>query len=394
MAVKYIDEINVKNSKVFIRADFNVPLDAHQNITDDNRIRATIPTLKYVLENGGAVITASHLGRPKGKAVKEMSLKPVAKQLEKLLGSEVLFASDCIGPQARDKAAALNPGEILLLENLRFYAEETANNEQFAKKLAGPSEIYINDAFAVSHRAHASVEAITRFVPVCGAGFLMKKEITNFECAMHAPKRPLAAIIGGAKVSGKLEVLQNIIQKVDFLLIGGGMAFTFLKAEGKEIGNSMVEKDLVNTAKAVLSKAAERGVKLLLPSDCVIARELKSGIETKNVPAGSIPEGWMGLDIGPETIKMFSAVISDAKTIVWNGPMGVFEIEEFSRGTFAIAEAIAEASALSIVGGGDSVAALNQSGMTDQVSFVSTAGGAFMEMMEGKILPAIAALDK
>jgi phosphoglycerate kinase len=393
MPVKYINEINVDGKKVFIRADFNVPLDEHQNITDDNRIRATIPTLQYVLDNGGAVIAASHLGRPKGKTVKEMSLNPVAKRLGELLGRKVLFADNCIGLEASNKASCLRAGEILLLENLRFHTEETANDEHFAEKLADSSDIYINDAFAVSHRAHASVEAITRFVPVCGAGFLMKKEITNYESAMQNPKRPLVAIIGGAKVSGKLEVLQNILRKVDFLLVGGGMAFTFLKAQGKETGNSLIENDLVATAEKVLSDAEAADVKLLLPSDCVIARDLKSGVETKIVPTSNIPEGWMGLDIGPETIQTFGDVISKAETIVWNGPMGVFEIKEFSSGTFAVAELIAKTSAMSIVGGGDSVAALNQSGMQDQVSFVSTAGGAFMEMMEGKTLPAIAALD-
>lgn len=394
MAVKYIDQIDVKGKRVFIRADFNVPLDENCNITDDNRIRATVSTLRYVLENGGAVIAASHLGRPKGKVVKELSLAPVAKRLGELLGQEVLFVDDCISDDANAKARALKPGEVLLLENLRFYTEEEKNDEAFARKLGEAADVFISDAFAVSHRAHASVEAITRIVPVCAAGFLMKKEITNFERAMQNPERPLAAVIGGAKVSGKLEVLENIIQKVDALLIGGGMAFTFLKAQGKEVGKSMVEEDLLETAKTVLAKASDRGVKLLLPVDCVIAEEMKSGVTTKTVSVDDIPKGWRGLDIGPETVKAFSKVIGESKTIVWNGPMGVFEIEEFSRGTFDIVDSIADSQAMSVAGGGDSVAALNKSGKEDKISFVSTAGGAFMELMEGKMLPGIAALDK
>ena len=394
MAIKYIDEIDVNGKKVFIRADFNVPLDESCNITNDNRIKATLPTLKHVLDSGGSIIAASHLGRPKGKVVKEMSLAPVAKRLGELLGLDVQFAEDCIGADANDRKASLRQGEVLLLENLRFYAEETKNDEGFAKELSSCADVFISDAFAVSHRAHASVEAITNFVPVCAAGFLMKKEITSFEAAMTSPKRPLVAVVGGAKVSGKLEVLENLIPKVDAVLIGGGMAFTFLKAQGKEVGKSMVEDDLVETARVVMDKAFEKGVKLLLPVDCVIAEELKSGVPTQTVPADNMPEGWRGLDIGPQTVEVFNKAINEAGTIVWNGPMGVFEIDEFSRGTYAIAESIAGASALSVVGGGDSVAALKKSGMQDQVSFVSTAGGAFMEMMEGKTLPGIAVLDK
>lgn len=394
MAIQYVDQIDVKGKRVFLRADFNVPLDERQNITDDTRIRETVPTIRHVLDQGGAVIVASHLGRPKGKPVKEMSLAPVARLLGELLGRPVQFVDDCIGDKAVNAARALKAGEALMLENLRFYAQEEKNDEAFARQLAAAAEAYVNDAFAVSHRAHASVEAITRFIPVCVGGFLMKKEITSFERALLKPERPLVAVIGGAKVSGKLEVLENIIQKVDCLLIGGGMAYTFLKAQGKEIGNSLVENELVETAKAVMTKAAQKGVRLLLPVDCVIAQEMKAGVNTRIVSADSIPQGWSGLDIGPETISNFSRVIAGAGTIVWNGPMGVFEIPEFSQGTFTIAASIADSDAMSIVGGGDTDAALHRSGKQDKITFVSTAGGAFMELLEGKTLPGIKALDR
>ncbi len=394
MAIKFIDDIDVRGKRVFVRADFNVPLDEKQNITNDNRIRATIPTLKYVLDRGGAVIAASHLGRPKGKNVPEMSLRPVAARLAELLGVPVQFADDCISDGAIAQARSLKPGEVLLLENLRYYGEEEKNDAAFAARLGAAADVFISDAFAVSHRAHASVEAITHVVPVCAAGFLMKKEIKAFESAMSKPARPLAAVVGGAKVSGKLEVLENLIQKVDMILVGGGMMFTFLKAQGKEVGKSLVEEDLIDTARSILQKAADKGVQLLLPVDCVIAEEFKGGIPTRTVSVDEIPAGWLGLDIGPATVAAFGKAIAEAKTIVWNGPMGVFEIEEFSKGTFAIADAIARSSAMSVVGGGDSVSALKKSGNLDKVGFVSTAGGAFMEMMEGKILPGIAALDR
>jgi len=394
MTIKYIDGIELKGKKVFIRVDFNVPLDKNQNITDDIRIRETIPTIKYTLDKGGAVIVASHLGRPKGKVAPEFSLLPVQKRLSELLGKSVLFADDCIGNDAQAKAQGLKPGEVLLLENLRFYAEEEKNDTAFAQKLARLADIYINDAFAVSHRAHASVEAMTHFVQECGAGFLMKKEITSFEKAMNNPQRPLVAIIGGAKVSGKLEMLENIIKKVDVILIGGGMAFTFLKAQGLGVGKSLVEDDLIETAKTILQQAQERGVKIVLPSDCVAAREVKSCVPYKTLSVKEITPDLMGLDIGPATINEFGSVIKAAKTIVWNGPMGVFEIDEFSRGTFSVINQIAESHAMSMVGGGDTDAALHKSGKTDKMSFVSTAGGAFMEMLEGKVLPGIKALDK
>ncbi|MCX5895828.1 MAG: phosphoglycerate kinase [Proteobacteria bacterium] len=386
--------MDLKGEKVFVRADFNVPLDKEQNITDDIRICETIPTIKYVLDKGGAVIVASHLGRPKGKVAKEFSLRPVQKRLSELLGKEVLFADDCIGDDARVKAGALKPGQVLLLENLRFYAQEEKNDEEFAGKLAELADVYINDAFAVSHRAHASVEAITRFMKECGAGFLMKKEITSFEKALNNPQRPLVAIIGGAKVSGKLEALENIIQKVDAILIGGGMAFTFLKAQGMEVGKSLVEDELLETAKTIMQKAKDRGVRIVLPVDCVAAREMKSCVPYKTISVKELTPDLMGLDIGQETIAEFGKVIKDAKTIVWNGPMGVFELEEFSRGTFAVIDQIAGSSAMSVVGGGDTDSALHKSGKMDKITFVSTAGGAFMELLEGKVLPGIKALDK
>jgi phosphoglycerate kinase len=324
----------------------------------------------------------------------EFSLLPVQKRLSELLGKAVLFTGDCIGNDAQAKAQSLKPGEVLLLENLRFYAEEEKNDTAFAQKLARLADIYINDAFAVSHRAHASVEAITHFMQECGAGFLMKKEITSFEKAMNNPQRPLVAIIGGAKVSGKLEMLENIIKKVDMILIGGGMAFTFLKAQGLEVGKSLVEDDLIETAKTILQQAQEHGVKIVLPSDCVAAREVKSCVPYKTLSVKEITPDLMGLDIGPATINEFGRVIKAAKTIVWNGPMGVFEIDEFSRGTLSVIDQIAESEAMSMVGGGDTDAALHKSGKTDKMSFVSTAGGAFMEMLEGKVLPGIKALDK
>jgi len=394
MAVKYLDEIEVGGKRVFVRADFNVPLDDTGAITNDNRIRETVPTLRYILDKGGAIIMASHLGRPKGKPDPKQSLAPVARRLSELLGVSVQFVGDCVSDEAIAQGRALKSGQVLMLENLRFYSEEEKNDTDFARKLAAAAEVYVNDAFACSHRAHASVEAITRFVPVVAGGFLMKKELVNFQKAMHNPERPLVAVIGGAKVSGKLEVLENIIGKVDSLLIGGGMAFTFLKARGYEIGDSLVEDDLIETAKAVMEKATTKGVQVVLPVDCVIAQEVKTGVPTQTVSVQNIPKGWRGLDIGPETVKAFAEVIKRSKTVVWNGPMGVFEIPEFEKGTFAIADCIANASVMSVVGGGDSVAALKKSGNQSKVTFVSTAGGAFMELLEGKVLPGIKALDR
>jgi phosphoglycerate kinase len=390
--LSYVDEIEVKDKKVFVRADFNVPLD-QGIITDDTRIKSTLPTVRSVLDRGGSVILASHLGRPKGKVDKKYSLAPVADRLSELLGKEVMFIEDCIGKEVEEKAQHLKPGDILLLENLRFHPEEEKNDEGFARKLAGLADIYINDAFAVSHRAHASVEAITRFAGQKGAGFLIKNEITYFNKAMGEPERPLIAIIGGAKVSGKLEVLENLIQKVDKLLIGGGMAFTFLKAEGIEIGKSLVEDDLLDTARKVMKKADEIGAKVILPVDCVVANKVDAEAEYKTTTINDIPADWLGLDIGEQTLKLFKEAIKDAGTIVWNGPMGVFEIEPFSKGTYGVVDLVADSPALSIVGGGDTDVALHRSGKSDKISFMSTAGGAFLELLKGETLPAIKALE-
>ena len=390
--VSYVDEIEVEDKKVFVRADFNVPLD-QGIITDDTRIKSTLPTVRSVLDRGGSVILASHLGRPKGKVDKKYSLAPVAGRLSELLGKEVIFIEDCIGKEVEEKAQHLKPGDILLLENLRFHPEEEKNDEGFARKLAGLADIYINDAFAVSHRAHASVEAITHFAGKKGAGFLIKNEITYFNKAMGEPERPLIAIIGGAKVSGKLEVLENLIQKVDKLLIGGGMAFTFLKSEGIEIGKSLVEDDLLDTARKVMKKADEIGAKVILPVDCVVANKVDAEAEYKTTTINEIPADWLGLDIGEQTLELFKEAIKDARTIVWNGPMGVFEIEPFSKGTYGVVDLVADSPALSIVGGGDTDVALHRSGKSDKISFMSTAGGAFLELLKGETLPAIKALE-
>ena len=390
--LSYVDEIEVEGKNVFVRADFNVPLDKGI-ITDDTRIKSTLPTVRSVLDRGGSVILASHLGRPKGKVDKKYSLAPVADRLSELLGKEVIFIEDCIGKEVEEKAQHLKPGDILLLENLRFHPEEEKNDEGFARKLAGLADIYINDAFAVSHRAHASVEAITHFARQKGAGFLIKNEITYFNKAMGEPERPLIAIIGGAKVSGKLEVLENLIQKVDKLLIGGGMAFTFLKAKGIEIGKSLVEDDLLDTARKVMKKADEIGAKVILPVDCVVANKVDAEAEYKTTTINDIPADWLGLDIGEQTLKLFEEAIKDARTIVWNGPMGVFEIEPFSKGTYGVVDLVADSPALSIVGGGDTDVALHRSGKSDKISFMSTAGGAFLELLKGGTLPAIKALE-
>jgi phosphoglycerate kinase len=391
--VSYIDEIEVEGKRVFIRADFNVPLDQEGNITDDTRIKSTLPTVKSVLDRGGSVILTSHLGRPKGKVDKKYSLAPVAGRLSELLGKEVSFLEDCIGKVVEEKAQSLNTGDVILLENLRFHPEEEKNDEGFAGKLAGLADIYINDAFAVSHRAHASVEAITRFAKQAGAGFLIKDEITYFNRAMGKPERPLIAIIGGAKVSGKLEVLENLIQKVDKLLIGGAMAFTFLKAEGIEIGKSLVEDDLLDTARKVMKKADEMGAEIILPVDCVVADKVDAEAEYKTTTVKGIPADWLGLDIGEQTLELFKEAINEAKTIVWNGPMGVFEMEPFSKGTYGVVNLVADSPALSIVGGGDTDVAIHRSGKSDQISFISTAGGAFLELLKGGTLPAIKALE-
>ncbi len=391
--VRYIDELTVKDKRVFIRADFNVPLDQSGEITSDSRIRSTLPTIQSVLDRGGVAILASHLGRPKGKVNRAYSLAPVAKKLGELLKKDVVFLEDCVGKKVEEKTRNARPGDVMLLENLRFYAEEEKNDEGFAKQLASLADVYINDAFAVCHRAHASVEAITRFVDIKGAGFLVKAEISYFSRSLEKPERPLVALVGGAKVSGKLEILENLLEKVDKLLIGGGMAFTFLKAKGIQIGKSLLESELLDTARSILSKAEERGVTLILPVDCVVAEKMEETAQHKTTSIDDIPADWMGLDIGDQTLALFKEELKGAKTIVWNGPMGVFELKPFSKGTYGTVNLIADSPALSIVGGGDTDAAIHNSGRTEDISFISTAGGAFLELLKGSTLPGIKALE-
>lgn len=395
MAIRYIDEIfGYKGKKVFIRVDFNVPLDENQNITEDTRIRAVLPTINYVLDAGAAVILASHLGRPKGERKPKYSMAPVAKRLSRLLGKDVTLAPDCIGDDVKRMVDSMLPGDVLMLENLRFYEGEEKNDENFAKDLSNGCDIYINDAFAVSHRAHASVEAITRFFPVAVAGFLMKNEINYFKKAMDNPMRPLVAILGGAKVSGKLEVLENLINKVDKIIIGGGMAFTFLKALGYKIGKSLVEENLIETARRTYERARENGIKFYLPVDCVVADRFNPEAETKVTTVQEIPDEWMALDIGPATLTLFTEALQNAKTIIWNGPMGVFEMDAFSRGTYAMVSAVANSYALTIIGGGDTDSAVHRAGEFAKMSYISTGGGAFLELLEGKKLPGIKVLEE
>jgi phosphoglycerate kinase len=391
MAIKYIDQIDLKGKSVLIRVDYNVPYDKKMNITDDTRIKATLPTLKYCLDNNAKVILVSHLGRPDGKVVPEMSLKPVAVKLSSLIGKDVKFIADTIGPDALNAVKKLKQGDIALLENIRYYPEEEKNNEEFGKKLALLGDVYIDDAFGTAHRGHASNEAVTRYVKECAAGFLMKDEIEYFKKITSNPERPLLAIIGGAKISTKLGVLKNLINNVDHLIIGGGMAFTFLKSKGYNVGKSLLEKDLVNTAKEILDKS---GDKIILPVDAIIAAEFKNESPSSIVDIDKIPDNMMALDIGPKSIEKFSKLIKTMKTVVWNGPMGAFEMASFADGTLKIGKAIAESGCISVVGGGDSVTAVNDMGLADKMSYISTGGGAFLELLEGKKLPGVVALDK
>ncbi len=386
-----IEDLNIKDKRVFIRADFNVPLDENQNITDDRRIRSTLPTINYAIDEGAKVILASHLGRPKGKVDPRYSLRPVAKRLSRLLNKEVHFLDDCVGPEVERAVKDMAKGDVILLENLRFHPEEEKNDDAFAKALASLADYYVNDAFGAAHRAHASIVGVPKYIPGA-AGFLMRKEIQYLKGAVEAPVRPFVAILGGAKVSGKIGVLENLAQKVDKVIVGGGMAFTFIKAMGYEVGDSLVEEDMLQLATRIMNKLKESRVKFYLPVDCVIAQSVEKGAETKIVPVQEIPKGWKALDIGPASSRLFSEVIQDAKTIIWNGPMGVFEIDAFSRGTFAVARAIADAYALTIVGGGDTDLAVHRAGVSDSISFISTGGGAALQLLEGKELPGIAAL--
>ena len=391
MDKKTIDQLEVAGKKVFVRVDYNVPL-KEGVITDDTRIRATIPTLKALLEAGGTLILASHLGRPKGERKVEYSLMPVVKRLSELLGKPVKFAADCVGEVAEEAVAALEPGDVLLLENLRFHKEEEKNGEEFSKALASLADVGVNDAFGVSHRAHASVEGITKFLPMV-AGRLLEKEIAFIGKAVSNPARPFAAIIGGAKVSDKIEVIANLLPKVDVLIIGGGMANTFLAAKGYGVGSSLMEADKVDLARELMQKAEAEKTKLLLPVDVVVAEAFSNSATHKVVAANEIEEGWMALDIGPESAALFKEELAPMETIVWNGPMGVFEMSNYAKGTMAIAEAVAASNGITIVGGGDSVAAIEQSGLANKISHISTGGGASLEYLEGKILPGIAALE-
>jgi phosphoglycerate kinase len=388
-----------KDEKALVRVDFNVPLDDNYNITDDTRMRAAIPTIKKILNDGGSVILMSHLGRPKNGPEEKFSLKHLVPHLQELLGNTtVLFANDSIGPDAQQKAKDLKPGQVLLLENLRFYKEEEKGNEEFAKKLSELGDVYVNDAFGTAHRAHASTAVIAQFFPPDKRmfGLLMNAEVSNAEKVLNSSEKPFTAILGGAKVSDKIEIIENLLKKANNIIIGGGMAYTFLKAQGKEIGNSLCEDDKLDLANEILSKAKEKNVVFLLPVDSVVASRFSNDADTKFVDNDEIEKGWMGLDIGRDSINLFSQTIFESKTILWNGPMGVFEMEKFQRGTKAIAEAIAKATqngAYSLVGGGDSVAAVNEFHLADKVSYVSTGGGALLEYFEGKELPGIKAIS-
>jgi phosphoglycerate kinase len=387
-----IRDIVLSGKKVFMRVDFNVPLDERQHVTEDTRVRAAIPTIKHVLEQGAAVILASHLGRPKGERKPEFSLAPVAKRLSELLEKDVTFLDDCIGESVKQTLRAAQSGDVILLENVRFHKGETENDPEFARQLAEGLDCVVNDAFGTAHRAHASNVGITQYLSPAVAGFLIEKELEYFGQALDNPIRPVVAILGGAKVSGKIEVINNLLKKVDKLIIGGGMMFTFLKVQGYEIGKSLVENDLLDVAKDVLKQAEEKGIKLYLPVDCIIADKFDASAATKLVSVQEIPQDWMGLDIGPESLKQFSEALTDAKTIIWNGPMGVFEMEVFSKGTVDLAHIVADSEAISIIGGGDTVSAIKKAGVSDKVSFISTGGGASLELLEGKELPGIAAL--
>lgn len=386
-----IEDLDIKDKRVFIRADFNVPLDENQRITDDRRIRSTLPTINYAIDEGAKVILTSHLGRPKGKINPHFSLAPVAKRLQRLLDKEVIFVDDCIGPKVENIVSKMKDGDVVVLENLRFHSEEESNDEGFARKLASLADCYVSDAFGSAHRSHASIVGIPKFL-ISAAGFLLKKEIEYLKGVVTNPVRPFVAILGGAKASGKIGVLENLADKVNKVIVGGGMAFTFIKAAGYEIGNSLVEYDMLDLANSIREKLSKNNVKFYLPVDCVIAQSMETGVETKIVTTQEIPKGWRALDIGPASVRLFSEAIQDAKTIIWNGPMGVFEIDAFSRGTYSVAHSVADAYALTIVGGGDTDLAVHKAGVSDSISFISTGGGASLQLLEGKELPGIAAL--
>jgi len=396
MKKRTIDHIELKDKRVLVRVDFNVPLDENLNVTDDKRIVESLPTIKKIIAEGGKAILMSHLGRPKGKVNPKYSLAPAAKKLSELLGKEVNLASDCIGEAVKAQVNEMKSGDVLLLENLRFHEEEEKNDPAFAKQLAELGDIYVNDAFGSAHRAHASTEGVTKFLAVSVAGYLMEKELNYLGKAVGNPERPYCAILGGAKISGKIDVINNLLDKVDTLIIGGGMAYTFYKAQGWEIGTSLLEAEKVDLAKELLEKVKTKKLQFLLPVDVVVAAEFKNDSPQEVVKVNKMPSDKMGLDIGPESIKLFSEAIRNSKTIVWNGPMGVFEFDNFAKGTNAIAEVLAEVTAkgaITVIGGGDSAAAIAKAGLEKQVSHVSTGGGASLEFLEGKVLPGVEALN-
>ena len=391
---KTVDDLHVKGKNVLVRCDFNVPL-KDGVITDENRITAALPTIKKLINDGGRVILCSHMGKPKGVVKKELSLKPVAERLSVLLGKEVKFAADdtVVGENAKKAAAEMKDGDVILLENTRFRAEETKNEDNFSKELASLADIYVDDAFGSSHRAHCSTEGVTKFVKESAVGYLMEKEIEYLGNAVNNPVRPFAAILGGAKVKDKINVINNLLEKVDILIIGGGMAYTFLKAKGYEIGKSLLDEENIEFAKEMMKKAEEKKVQFLLPVDTVIVKEFDNDAESKIVDSDAIPAQWEGVDIGPKTRELFAEALKNAKTVVWNGPMGVFEMPNFAKGTVAVAQALADIDATTIIGGGDSAAAVNQLGFADKMSHISTGGGASLEFLEGKSLPGVAAAD-
>ncbi len=388
---KSVSAAPIRGKRVLLRCDFNVPLKGGV-IGDDTRIRAALETLRYILDNGGAAVACSHLGRPKGQIVPEMSLKPVASRLSELLGVPVAMAPDCVGPEVKAMADALRPGQVLLLENLRFHKEEEKNDPAFSRELASLADLYVSDAFGTVHRAHASTAGVADYLPAY-CGFLIEKELKALGGAVEAPQRPLVAVLGGAKVADKLAVIDHLLDKADTLLIGGGMAYTFVKARGGSIGASLLDEEKLDYVRRMMDKAGEKGVKLLLPVDDVISTSLSGDGETRVVPAGEIPEGWMGLDVGPETRKLYAAEIRKAGTVIWNGPMGVFEEPKFAEGTMAMAQAMAECPGVTVIGGGDSVSAVQKAGLADRMSHISTGGGASLEFLEGRELPGIACLQ-
>jgi len=390
--LKNIRDVDIKGKKVLIRVDFNVPLDDLGNITDDIRIRGVLPTINYALDENAKIIIMSHMGRPKGEKVAKFSLTPVAKRLSRLIAKEVKLAPDCIGPEVREMVEQMKPGEVLLLENLRFHPEEQKNDPEFSRQLIELADVYVNDAFAVAHRAHASVVGVTKFGIPCVAGFLLQKEMDYFHRSVSDPLRPLVAIIGGAKVSSKLGALRNLMDRVDKMIIGGAMANTFLKSMGYEVGKSLVEDDLIDTARELMDKATRQNVKLYLPVDCIVANDFDPKAESKRITVQEVPKDWMILDIGPATTLLFSEALETARTIIWNGPMGAFEMDAFSRGTMAMVHHVARSHALTIVGGGDTDVAVHRAGESNNISYISTGGGAFLMLMEGKALPGVEAL--